>query len=169
MAKIKNLCPYISEEDKKLLKSVSRNKEIDISTRTRANILLELVKNSSDYFPYAEIAKRWAVCISTVYNTINKYLAEGINPIITNNRNIASDLARKKFDGHTEALLLEVACGEVPEGHCRWTVRLLENHFRVELGINISRSSISRILKKTNFIRTKKTIGAPRLKKMPNL
>lgn len=43
---------------------------------------------------------------------------------------------------------IEIACGPAPEGHSRWTIRLLEERMKVELEEPISRESIRRSLKK---------------------
>ncbi len=41
--------------------------------------------------------------------------------------------ARYKVDGRTEARLMEIASGPAPEGHSRWTIRLLEDEMKVTL------------------------------------
>ena len=59
------------------------------------------------------------------------------------------------FDGEAEAKLIALACSEPPEGHARWSLRLLEKKV-VELGIveAASDSTIQRVLKKTRSSRT---------------
>ena len=56
------------------------------------------------------------------------------------------------FDGAFEARLIALACSDAPEGHLRWTVRLLADKV-VELKIasSVSHMTVQRILKKTNF------------------
>ena len=53
------------------------------------------------------------------------------------------------FDGDFEAKLIALACTEPPEGHARWTVRLLAAKV-VELGIveSVSAMTVQRALKK---------------------
>lgn len=60
----------------------------------------------------------------------------------------------------TEARLIEIACGPVPAGHSRWTIRLLEDEMKVILDEPISREAIRRTLKKTGLDLTKMTTGA---------
>jgi len=64
------------------------------------------------------------------------------------------------FDGAAEAKLIALACSEPPEGHARWSLRLLEKRV-VELGIveRASDSTIQRVLKNANSNRTKAAIG----------
>ena len=56
------------------------------------------------------------------------------------------------FDGAFEARLIALACSDTPEGHLRWTVRLLADKV-VELNIasSVSHMTVQRILKKTNL------------------
>ena len=82
---------------------------------------------------------------------------------------LEATLARKKqkapstsaiFDGEAEAKLIALACSKPPEGHARWSLRLLEKRV-VALGIveKASDSTIYRVLKKTRLNRTKIAIG----------
>ena len=89
--------------------------------------------------------------------------------IIDLKRNVNSDNARRVLDGRAEARIIELACGPVPEGHSRWTIRLLEEKSKIVLDTPVSREAIRRALKKTNFDLTKTTTGASPKKKMPNL
>ena len=58
-------------------------------------------------------------------------------------------VSRQKFDGEKEAHLIALACSDPPEGHARWTLRLLAeemvelNHFS-----SISHECIRQVLKK---------------------
>lgn len=56
------------------------------------------------------------------------------------------------FDGAFEARLIALACSDAPQGHRRWTVRLLADKV-VELNIapTVSHMTVQRILKKTNL------------------
>ena len=61
------------------------------------------------------------------------------------------DDARRKFDGRAEARIIETACSPAPEGHSRWTLRLLEEQAKIVLDVPVSKDTIGRALKKTNF------------------
>jgi len=58
----------------------------------------------------------------------------------------------KIFDGRFEAQLLQLACSEAPEGHARWTIRLLADKL-VELNIvpTVSAMTVCKTLKKMNL------------------
>lgn len=65
-------------------------------------------------------------------------------------RSVNSDNARRKVDGRAEARLIELACGPVPEGHARWTLRLLEQEAKIVLETPVGREAFRRTLKKRN-------------------
>ena len=109
------------------------------------------------------------VCLATVTNTVKKYFEGGIDAVTEFKRNVNSDNARRVLDGRAEARIIELACGPVPEGHSRWTIRLLEEKSRIVLDTPVSREAIRRALKKTNFDLTKTTTGASPQKMMLNL
>jgi hypothetical protein len=62
-----------------------------------------------------------------------------------------------------------MACGPAPEGHCRWTLRLLEEKSRLHLETPVSREAIRRALKKTNFSLTVRTTGVSPQRRTRNL
>lgn len=65
-----------------------------------------------------------------------------------------------KFDGTFEAHLLALACSDAPEGHQRWTIRLLaEKVVELNYADTVSLMSIQRTLKKTNFSLTAANTG----------
>ena len=58
---------------------------------------------------------------------------------------------RRKLDRKQEAHLVAVACSAPPEGHARWTLRLLADQaVELELTGSISRETVRQVLKKTN-------------------
>ena len=60
----------------------------------------------------------------------------------------------RKANGEFEARLVALSCGEPPEGHTRWSLRLLADR-AVELDYTDSGSheTVRRVLKKTNATR----------------
>lgn len=76
-------------------------------------------------------------------------------------RNINSDNARRKVDGRTEAQLIELACGPVPEGHSRWTIRLLEKESKVILETPVGREAIRKALKEQTSTSQKRLLVHP--------
>jgi cytochrome c551/c552 len=59
-----------------------------------------------------------------------------------------------KLDGAAEARLTKLACSQPPEGHARWTLRLLADHLvALEVVASISHETVRQALKKTNSSR----------------
>jgi len=150
----------------KVLQSKIKSKKSSKNLRSRCQILLALDEAHGKSLTLVQCAKSIGVCKATVSNTIKDYADAGFNQAITYNRNVNSDNARRKLDGRAEAKIIQIACGPVPEGHSRWTLRLLEEKAKVELEIPINKETIRTALKKTNFDLTATAIGASLQKKM---
>jgi len=66
----------------------------------------------------------------------------------------------RKLDGHGEAQLLALSCGEPPAGFARWTLRLLaERLVELEVVEEISHETVRRTLKKMKSSRGAKSSG----------
>jgi hypothetical protein len=67
----------------------------------------------------------------------------------------------KKLGDREEAMLTTIACSAAPEGHCRWTLRLLADRM-VELGQvdSLSHETVRRTLKKKRSSRGNGSTGA---------
>jgi len=64
------------------------------------------------------------------------------------------------FDGVFEARLIALACSDVPEGHRRWTVRLLaDKAVELKFAKTVSHMTVQRVLKKTNLSLTSASTG----------
>jgi transposase len=64
------------------------------------------------------------------------------------------------FDGAFEARLIALACSGVPEGHRRWTVRLLaDKAVELKFAESVSHMTVQRVLKKTNLSLTSANTG----------
>lgn len=169
MARNKKYHINLTDEEFKQLKSVLHKSSTSRTVRCRCQILLDMDESHGKMYTHEQCAKSNGVCIATVSNTIRHYIEEGIDSVIKLKRSINSDNAKRKVDGRAEAKLIEMACGPVPEGHSRWTLRLLEEKARVELDVPVSKDTIGRALKKTNFDLTATATGVSRQKKTQNL
>ena len=159
----------LTEDELKTIKSTLRKKQTSKTVKSRCQILLDLDEAHGKVLTHEQSAKSNAVCLATITNTVKLYSTKGIDGIVTLQRNINSDNAKRKLDGRAEARLIEIACSPAPEGHSRWTLRLLEEQAKVVLDTPVGKNAIGRALKKTNFDLTKTTTGASPQKKMQNL
>jgi hypothetical protein len=64
------------------------------------------------------------------------------------------------FDGAFEARLIALACSDAPEGHRRWTVRMLaDKAVELKFAESVSHMTVQRALKKTNLSLTSANTG----------
>ena len=126
----------------------------------RARILLELDENDPERVgpvPLQQVvAERAGVHVDTVVKTSRAYAERG--------GDVQATISRKKrptppveptVTGEVEARLIALACSTPPEGHTRWSLRLLEKHVALTEGLPaLDHSTIGRVLKKTNYART---------------
>ena len=169
MARPKVYSISLTDEERSKLNKTIKNKTTCKTVLKRCQILRNLDETKGCGFTHAQIAHTYAVCPATVSNIIRKYANEGIDNIIRYNISPNSAASLRKADGLSEAKLIQVACGPAPDGHSRWTLRLLEEKARVELEAPISRETIRRALKKMNSSPTEMPTGASRQRKTRNL
>jgi transposase len=169
MSRPKQYTVLLSDSEVKKIKSIIRKKDTSRTLRARCQILIDLDETHGKMLTHEQCAKSNGICMATVANIVKLYSTGGIDAVIAIRRSINSDNAKRKMDGRAEAKIIEIACGPAPSGHSRWTLRLLEDKARVELDVPVSKDTIGRALKKTNFDLTAPNIGASRQKKTQNL
>ena len=168
MARPKTYIIKLSDDERAELQKTIHNKKTSKTILKRCQILLELDEVHGTSLTHAQIAHSYAVCPATITNIIQSYVRNGITDIVRYNISPNSSASRRKVDGRTEARIIQMACGPVPDGHSRWTLRLLEEKARAELDIQIGKDAILHTLKKMNFDLTSMPTGASHPKKMQN-
>ncbi len=144
---------YLSEEEQVYLKSIVQKGIHPAREITRARVLLMLDRTGkTDHVRYKRTAEYAGISVQAVYNMRDEYLS---------NQDIESYLTRKKretppvpakVDGRVEAEIVALACSEAPEGHSRWTLRLLaEKAVSLKIVDSISHVRVQQILKKRNI------------------
>ena len=168
MARPKKNKILLTDIELKQLKALLKKKNTTQTICNRCRILIDLDENHLPALTYEQCVQRQSVSRATIAKMVKLYASGGIDSALATHRNINSDNARRKVDGRVEAHIIELACGPVPEGHSRWTIRLLEEHMKIEFDESISREAIRRSLKKTGFDLTAPTIGVCQEKETPN-
>ena len=151
MARPKTYHISLTDDELKQLKSVMRKKQTSKTVRNRCQIIIDLDEAHGKVLTHGQSAKTNCVCMATVTNTVRLFSEKGIDGIISLNRSINSDNARRKLDGRAESRIIEIACSPAPEGHSRWTLRLLEEQAKIVLDDPVGKDTIGRALKKINF------------------
>ena len=109
---------------------------------------MALDENHPSVQTYNQCMDLFCVSRATISNVVKTFVWDGLDVALQPKWNINSDNARHKVDGRTEARIVEMTCGSVPEGHARWTIRLLENQAKIEFEEPVSHKAIRRTLKK---------------------
>ncbi len=93
------------------------------------------------------IADTLGLSVATVYNIKRRYLTTGLDAALTDKPRSGKPAS---VDGTARAKITALACSTAPDGHARWTLRLLADK-AVELGFveDISHTTVRQILKKT--------------------
>ena len=144
---------YLTEEERKTVEKFAKNGTHNSHLIVRANILLVLDRTGKkDHMRIKRTAEAHGVSRQTVYNIIEDY---------HNSKDISEFLSRKvretppvpsKIDGELEAHIIALACSQAPEGHSRWTVRLLaEKAVELDFIDSISPATIHKLLKKRSI------------------
>lgn len=144
---MKQLQVQLSENDRERLSVLVEQKTLAVAVWRRAQGLLLLDKGH----PLHIVAQQVSVCPATVSSWRARYHKDGLA--------LLEDAPRSGRPPHINGLqrahITALACSSAPEGHARWSVRLLADK-AVELGLiqSISHDSVHQILKKTPCNRT---------------
>ena len=168
MSKPKKYVVRLTDGDVKYLKKLRKKKSTSQTIADRCNILLAMDENHPPAKTYDECVMACGVSRATIASTVKQYVEKGMDETLKLKRSVNSDNARRKVDGRTEAKIVQMACGPVPEGHSRWTIRLLEDELKVVLDEPISREAIRRTLKKIGLNLTELSTGVSQQKQIRN-
>ncbi len=126
---------------------VIRGRERDCRQEIRCAV--ERGRTRSEGWSDSRIAEALDTSIANILRTRRQLVEEGFEAVLTRKYN-ANSARPRIFDGVAEAKLITLACGPAPEGHAKWSLRLLEDKV-VELHIveRASDNTIGRTLKKT--------------------
>jgi len=132
-----------AKEHEYLLSVISKGKS-SARTLSRARILLLANEDRSD----KEIASHLHISMQTVFRIRKRYCINGLDDALHERPRRGAPV---KLNGRAEATLTAIACSTPPEGHVRWTLRLLaDKAVELKLVDSISHVTVGSVLKKTN-------------------
>jgi len=119
----------------------------------RAKIILALDTSGGRVCERQEaIMKRVGVSRKTVNDAKRDFLAVRDVSLFLQRKKRETPPIPAKVTGELEARIIALACGEVPAGYARWTLRLLaEKCVELHYSDSMSHMSISRLLKKRSL------------------
>ena len=143
----------LSEEEQLYLKDFVKNGTHKAKEIIRARVLLMLDRTGkTDHVRYNRTAEYAGISVQAVYNMRDDYLEKQDITAYLTRKVRATPPVPAKVTGEVEAKIIALACSKAPDGHSRWTLRLLASK-AVELNIidSISYVRVQQILKKRNI------------------
>lgn len=162
---VKKYVVRLSIEERDQLAAMIRKGKSSAQRLMKARILLKAdVSEDGEGWSDSQIVEALETSLTMVYRTRQQLVEEGLEAVLIRKKPSRPSVPRI-FDGEKEAKLIALACSQPPEGHARWSLRLLETKV-VELDIveRASDSTIGRVLKKLSSSRTSKPNGSSRPK-----
>jgi len=143
----------LTPEERKHLEKFSKTGVHSAKLINRARIILLLdTSESGKAVKFEEIAQRLNVSLTTISNVKNDFFsAENVSGFLQRKKR-ATPPVQPKITGEIEARIVALACGEVPEGHAKWTLRLIaEKCVELKFVDSLSHMTVGRLLKKRNL------------------
>jgi putative transposase len=134
----------LSDSELRSLTTLLRRGTTSARTQTRARVLDLLHRGQHPH----RIAETLSVSSATVFNIKRRYQQAGLHPALFDKPRSGKP---PTISGAQRAKITALACSPAPEGHARWTLRLLADR-AVQLGFveSISHNAVKEILKKTS-------------------
>lgn len=133
----------LKEREEAQLQEMLQKGVHSVRSLKRGQVLLGLHQGNKP----SQVVQQVGVSLATVYNIAKRYEQEGLDSAL---REKPRPGQPSKFDKALQAQLTALACSPAPEGHGRWTLRLLADKL-VELRWvdSISHQAVAEQLKKT--------------------
>ena len=153
---------HLSPEERQRLETISRNGYAPAQKIWHAQVLLMCDEgtDSNRRWTDEEIAVALNLHRNTVARVRKRFLEKGEQPAL-NRTPRKSPPVPAKIDGHQEAQIIALCCSQPPVGRVHWSLRLLTKELTTR-GIitEISRETVRRTLKKTNYGLGKNNVSA---------
>lgn len=140
---------YLATEQRQELEEMIHKGESSARAQTRARILLLSDRSQGGKRSQAEVAEAVMCNATTVGNIRRRFGREGLVAALSEKPRPGK---APKVTGEVEAHLVALTCSEPPQGHVRWTLRLLANRLvELEQVESISHVAVRDVLKKMNL------------------
>lgn len=155
----------LTTEERRELEALTKKGKIEARRFKHARALLLCdASPEGPAWKVADVANALGVTSRSIEHLKKRFVEEGLEAALE--RKPRERPPREVFfDGAFEARLIALACSDTPEGHNRWTVRLLaEKAVELRFADKVSHMTVQRTLKKMNFSLTEKNTGRSRRK-----
>jgi transposase len=142
MGMAKRYVVTLTTEEREMLQTLISSGTERARKLTRARILLKADEGWTD----KDICRALDVGVATVERVRKRFVLEGLAVALSQRR--PNREYSRKLDGEQEARLIALSCSAPPEGHARWSLRLLADRV-VQLRIvdSVSHETIRQVLK----------------------
>lgn len=138
---------YLTEEEKSKLKQIVKRGTGRARQIQRAHILLKADVSEGRGWTDQQIRETFHLARNTVSKIRKRFTEVGLEETVKRKHPDREYVTR--LDGEQEAHLVALACSEAPEGHARWTLRLLaERMVALEYVDSLSYETVRQVLKK---------------------
>jgi putative transposase len=135
----------LNQAEKEYLQAFKKSRDHSLREFNRATILTFLDKGLT----ISEIENLLEVDRTTIWRIKKRFLSDGLERGLTDNSRSGQPV---KYTTMHEVELTALACGPVPKGRRRWTIRLLAEELNKQKGFEtITYGSVRKLLKKTNL------------------
>jgi len=156
----------LTDTERAALREIISKNKAKRSTIVNAYILRKADRTCS--WTNADIAAAYEVSTKKVEQLKKRFVEEGFEVALY--RKPVTNAHRRKITGDEEAHLIALYCSQAPEGHERWTLRMLADKMvALDIVDAVSHATVRRTLKKTNLNPGKRKSGVFRQSKMPLL
>jgi transposase len=140
----------LREEERQSLRQLISSGKAPARKLAHARILLKIDRSSSGpEWTDEQVAEAFEVSRSTVLRIRERFVEHGLDDALSHRH--APQARSRALDGEQEAHLIALSCSACPEGHARWTLRLLADRMvQLDYVEQVSYETIRRTLKKTN-------------------
>jgi transposase len=118
----------LTDDEREYLMTLIRKGKTTARTITRARVLLKA--EASEYDPGhtdEQIRRALDVGLATIYRIRQTFVEEGLDRALRPRK--ANREYQRKLNSEQEVQLIALACGKLPPGFARWTLRLLARRF----------------------------------------
>ncbi|MBD3239396.1 MAG: IS630 family transposase [Chitinivibrionales bacterium] len=142
----------LSEEERTELERIVSNGKTGAKTFMRARALLLCdTATQEPRWTVEQVAEALGVTTRSIEHWKKRFVEQGLEAALARRQRLSPPV-RVRYDGAFDARVMQLACSQAPEGHARWTVRLLAEKV-VELGIapSCTRMAVCRSPKKNTL------------------
>ena len=143
----------LSEEQRHALQQLISKGKAPARKLAHARVLLKIDRNApGPRWTDEQVAEAFEMSRYTVMRIRERFAINGLDDALSHRPQ--TQTRARALDGEQEAHLIALSCRSSPQGHARWTLRLLANRM-VELSYvePLSYETVRRTLKKTNSSR----------------